>query len=112
MVEFEISHMPDGTGLKITGELDVATAPELSKALLDLSPANSHVTLDLTELTFIDSCGIRAILSLARSDNGDGPVVLLNPTEAVSRVLEILDLDRHTGIEVVDHRKQPPAASG
>ena len=112
MVEFGISRIPDGTGLKLTGELDVATAPELTKALLDLSPATMPVTLDLTELTFIDSCGIRAILSLARSVNGDGPVVLLNPTEAVSRVLEILDLDRHTGIEVVDHRKQPPAASG
>jgi anti-sigma B factor antagonist len=100
MFELEISRIPDGTGLKLTGELDVATAPELTRALLDLSPTNTRVTLDLTELTFVDSCGIRAILALARSVNGNGPVVLLNPTEAVSRVFEILDLDEHVGIEV------------
>jgi anti-anti-sigma factor len=100
MFELGISRLPDGTGLKLSGELDVATAPELTKALLDLSPANTRVTLDLKELTFVDSCGIRAILALARSANGNGPVVLLNPTDAVSRVLEILGLDEHVGIEV------------
>ena len=100
MVEFEITPMPDGTGLKLVGELDVATTPALNKAISDLSPARTQVTLDLAELTFVDSCGIHAILSLAKSINGNGPLVLLNPTEAVSRVLEILDLDKHAGIEV------------
>jgi anti-sigma B factor antagonist len=98
--EFEISPIPEGTGLKLVGELDVATAPELTKALLDLSPHDTY-TLDLSELTFVDSGGIRAILSLARSVNGNGPLVLLNPTEGVSRVLEILGLDEHSGIQVV-----------
>jgi anti-sigma B factor antagonist len=107
MFELEISRIPDGTGLKLSGELDVATAPELTKALLDLSPANTRVTLDLTELTFVDSCGIRAILALARSANGNGPVVLLNPTEAVSRVFEILGLDGHVGIEVQQDGQLP-----
>jgi anti-sigma B factor antagonist len=100
MFELEISRIPDGTGLKLAGELDVATAPKLATALLDWSPANTHVTLDLAELTFVDSCGIRAILALARSVNPNGLVVLLNPTEAVSRVFEILNLDKHVGIEV------------
>jgi anti-sigma B factor antagonist len=100
MFELEISRIPDGTGLKLNGELDVATAPKLTTASLDWSPADTHVTLDLTELTFVDSCGIRAILALARSVNPNGLVVLLNPTEAVSRVFEILNLDEHVGIEV------------
>ena len=97
--DFEISPMPDGTGLKLVGELDVATTPELSRALLDLSP-HAISTLDLSELTFVDSSGVHAILALAKSVNGNGPLVLLNPTEAVSRVLEILGLDEHAGIRV------------
>ena len=35
MSEFEITRMQDGAGLKLIGELDLATTPELSKALLD-----------------------------------------------------------------------------
>ena len=108
MSEFEISRIPDGTGLKLIGELDVATSPALIKALLDLPRADTQVTLDLGEVTFVDSCGIRAILSLAKSANGSGPVILLNPSEAVSRVFEILGLEDHVGIEVRGERTKRP----
>jgi anti-anti-sigma factor len=100
MSEFEISPIPEGTGLKLVGELDVATTPDLTKALHNLPLAASQVTLDLSELTFIDSCGIHAILVLAKSANGHGPVILLNPTQAVSRVFKILNLEEHVGFEV------------
>jgi anti-anti-sigma factor len=108
MSEFEISRIPDGTGLKLIGELDVATSPRLTKALLELPGADTQVTLDLAEITFVDSCGIRAILSLAKSANGNGPVILLNPSEAVSRVFEILGLEHHVGIEVRGGRSMRP----
>jgi anti-anti-sigma factor len=100
MSEFEITRMQGGAGLKLAGELDLATTPELSKALLDPSLPESQFRLDLSELTFVDSCGIRAILMLAKSQNGRGPLVLLNPTAPVSRVFELLGLDEHAGIEV------------
>ena len=100
MSEFEISPIPDGTGLKLSGELDLATTPKLTKALGDQPLDAGPVTLDLSELTFIDSCGLRGILALASSVNGNGPVVLLNPTTAVSRVFEILNLYEHVGLEI------------
>ena len=92
--------MHDGVGLKLVGELDLATTPELTDALLDTSMSASPVSLDLSELTFVDSCGIHAILTLARSQNGRGPLVLLNPSAHVSRLFELLGLDEHDGIEV------------
>jgi len=100
MSEFEISPMPGGAGLKLCGELDLATTPKLTKALGDQPLDAGPVTLDLSELTFIDSCGLREILALASSVNGNGPVVLLNPTKAVSRVFEILNLYQHAGLEI------------
>ena len=100
MCEFEISRIPDGTGLKLVGELDVATAPRLIEAVHDTSITARPVTLDLAELTFVDSSGIHAILTLAESLNGDGPLVILNPSDAVVRVFEILGLHEHGGIEV------------
>ena len=100
MAEFEILPMPEGAGLKVVGELDLSTAPDFSKALLDLPPTDSHATLDFSELTFIDSCGIHAILAFAKSVNGDGPVVILNPSKQIWRVFEILDIAKHSGIEI------------
>ena len=100
MSEFEISRMQDGVGLKLVGELDLATAPELNKALLDPSLPETQLRLDLSELTFVDSCGIHAILTLARSQDGRGPLVLLDPSAHVSRLIELLGLDQHAGIEV------------
>ena len=74
MSEFRISRPDGGTQLKIVGELDVATAPRLTEALRDLRAG--EVVLDLSELTFLDSCGTRALLELARARNGNGPVVI------------------------------------
>jgi len=98
--------MKDGVGLKLVGELDLATTPELSKALLDPSLPETQLRLDLSELTFVDSCGIRAILTLARSHDGRGRLVLLDPSAQVSRLFELLGFDEHAGIEV--RRSVPP----
>ena len=100
MSEFEISSIPEGTGFKLVGELDVATVPKLTKALLEQPIRGTPVTLDLSELTFVDSCGIHAILAVASSLNGNGPLVIANPTGTVMRVFEILGLDAHAGLEI------------
>jgi anti-anti-sigma factor len=73
----------DGNGLKLVGELDVATAPQLTAALRGMPPTG-EVVLDLSELTFIDSCGVHAILDLANTRNGDGSVVILDPSDPVA----------------------------
>jgi anti-sigma B factor antagonist len=86
-------------GLRLIGELDLATAPAL-KAAFDELPARGSVTLDLTELTFIDSSGLHAIMQFAPSLNGDGPLTLANPSAHVSRLLEIVHMDSHPGIRI------------
>ena len=106
MSEFEISRLDEGA-LKVTGELDVATAPQLTSALSEASP-EGEVVLDLSELTFLDSCGVRSILELARTRNGNGPVVIVDASPAVVRVFEILDLAHHPGIELRRTAKPVP----
>jgi anti-anti-sigma factor len=99
MADFEISTTSDGAGLKASGELDLATAPRLTEALLR-TPVRGEVSLDLSEISFLDSSGVHAILAFARSRNGSGQLVILNPSEPVARVLEIAGIDLHEGIEV------------
>src|SRR6187200_2664287 len=66
---------PPQHGLRLIGELDMATVNHLETALEAVSH-NGPVTLDLAQLTFIDSTGLHAIMAFARSQNGSGPLIL------------------------------------
>ena len=107
MSVFEISPLVNGKGLRLAGELDLAAAPRLTEALLDFASAKGEVHLDLTEVSFLDSSGLRVILALARSRVDKGSVVLLDPTAAIVRVLEIAAIDEHPGIEIRHPSAEP-----
>jgi anti-anti-sigma factor len=85
--------------LRLIGELDVATVPALEDAFASLA-GDGPVTLDLSELTFIDSSGLHAIVQFASSLDGEGPLTLAHPSENVLRLLEIVKLDAHPGIRI------------
>ena len=95
----ELSPLVDNAGIKLTGEVDLATARQLTDALANIS-TRSEVHLELSELAFMDSSGLRAIVTFARSRNGAGPVVLLNPSRGIARLFEISCLEQHAKIEV------------
>jgi len=87
----------------VTGDLDLATAPLLRRALRDAQLYARVVVLDLRELTFIESTGVHVILDAAAGVRcGDGRLILvrgptqvdlaLTLTDATSQVL-IVDLD-------------------
>jgi hypothetical protein len=74
-----------------------AAAAFVQPACLELPLLDPQVA---RELTFLDSCGVHAILEFARAQNGNGPVVILDPSDAVTRVLEIIGIDQHAGMEL------------
>ncbi len=95
----ELSPLVNDAGIKLAGEVDLATARQLTDALANIS-THSEVHLELSELTFMDSSGLGAIVAFARSRNGGGPVVLLNPSAGIERLFEISSLEQHPKIEV------------
>jgi anti-sigma B factor antagonist len=94
---FELDIEVEGVAavVNLKGELDIAAAPALTKALDELATRDIRsVVLDLRGLDFIDSSGLRAILradALAR-DNGH-ELLLVRGTEAVQRVFELTRMD-------------------
>lgn len=97
---FEISPIHPLVGLRLAGELDLFTSSKLTLALADVD-ATDPIHVDLSELTFIDSAGIGAILTFAGSRSAPGRVVLVNPSEPVRRALEIAGLDQHPAVEIL-----------
>ena len=79
--------------IAVAGELDIATAPELC-AQLDAVRAvrRPRVLVDLTDLTFCDSTGLRALMGAAREVRAQGGqfAIACPPLGAVARVLEIV----------------------
>ena len=87
--------------LTIRGELDAYTAPGLEEQIAKLLGEDVHeIVLDLTDTTFLDSSGLRAILTAQRRLSDDhGQLMLRSPSEPVTRLLEITGLTDHFAIE-------------
>ncbi len=79
----------------VNGELDLSTAPELSRSLSDvLDQHPQRVTLELGGLDFIDSTGLTLLVRTSkRLKDHEGSLELAHPTPPVRRVLEIVGLD-------------------
>lgn len=80
------------TLLHLSGELDAASASTLASALDPLTSRGGVVGLDLAELTFMDSTGIKALCEASERLGERGRVVLFNPPAFVFRILEIAGL--------------------
>ncbi len=76
------------------GELDIATTPELEQALDDASTQNvKEIVLDLRELTFMDSTGLRALAEAnMRADDSGVALSIIRGPRQIERVLEISGL--------------------
>jgi anti-sigma B factor antagonist len=78
----------------LLGELDMSTAPQLRDELLRLvSGGATMVTVDLSELAFVDSTGLSVLITgLKRLRQQGGEMALRSPKPGTRRVLEITGL--------------------
>src|SRR5579863_432825 len=91
----EVTELSGGTFVAaLSGEMDIATSPELASRLATVrGPVPYHVLVDLSELTFIDSTGIKALLSSAKDLEGrGGGLIVFAPMPNVQRVFDIVQL--------------------
>jgi len=95
-----ISRTSDPNGIQIEGEIDLANATDLERALRE-AVAHGPVTIDLRDLTFIDSSGLHAILRVATSLNGTMPIRLVGASGHVANLLKIVGLTDLPQFEVI-----------
>jgi len=91
----ETVHDRDGVVVFVRGELDLASGPALGRRVLELlSLPISWLTLDLAELTFVDSSGIAMLNYVRRTaeEHNVGFRLAAVPHQA-QRVLEITAMD-------------------
>jgi anti-sigma B factor antagonist len=80
--------------VRLTGEVDVATAPELDRRLQETAAGgHTHVLIDLSEVEFMDSTGLQSIVRAQYSADSDGRRLTLRPgSPQVQRLFAITGL--------------------
>jgi anti-sigma B factor antagonist len=92
--------LPGGLALTVSGELDLATSPELREHLAAaLESGMTRVVVDLREVTFMDSIGLAAIVHARSRLRADGCLALVvAPGSYAELVLEIAGMPRALAI--------------
>ena len=102
---------PGTLTIGLDGELDLATAPALERLLREVERDRwPTVVLDLRQLSFIDSSGIRALLTANdRIGRRGGRMFVRHPSRAVRRTLAAIGVD---GIlDIADAVDEPTLAA-
>lgn len=85
--------------LHLRGELDVAGEGTIFDGFRVRGDGQQRLVMDLSELTFIDSAGVRALMRVhARLDHR--PLVLRSPQSQVRRVLYLVAADTWPNVTI------------
>jgi len=95
MTQLTITPTEDPPGLRLAGEVDMATVAQLKGALAEALTPGIPLTIDMSEVRFIDSTGLHVLVSAAQGANGDNgarKITLRHPSPQVMRVVEIIGI--------------------
>jgi anti-anti-sigma factor len=96
MTSIDVREADGGVVLVPSGRLTVVTAPQLRTAVAERIAAGDRlVVVDLSGTEFVDSSGLGALISCLKSARqAGGDLRIVAPTEQVSMVLKMTNLDR------------------
>lgn len=101
-LEIAVSHANGARVVRLKGEFDLAGVPAFEREVgRDPGPHEKTLVLDMRELTFLDSSGLRAVLMADRAVQADARrFVIVRGPERVNRVLELTGVEDR--LELVD----------
>ena len=93
----EIKKVSEGSALTISlsGRLDAVTALELDKDLSASLNGVDDLTIDLADLEYISSAGLRTLLKLQKRMDKQGSMRIKNVRENVREVLDMTGFSSH-----------------
>ncbi|MDO4869923.1 MAG: STAS domain-containing protein [Bacillota bacterium] len=87
----KIDKVPEGTKLTInvSGRLDTTTAPQLDEELKASIDGIESLIMDLDELEYISSAGLRVLLYAQKVMNKQGEMIVRNANEQIMEIFEV-----------------------
>jgi anti-sigma B factor antagonist len=104
----DVHEGPDGgASVQLSGDLDLGSSPQFEQELGRLlATPRARMTIDLQGLAFVDSCGLRAILTAQRECEQAGCALTLIAGEQAQRLFDL------TGVSESLPLVHPPGAQG
>lgn len=75
--------------LSLEGRLDTVTAPELEAKIASSIEGITKLVINMEELEYISSAGLRVLLSAQKRMNKQGALVLRNVCETIMEIFDI-----------------------
>ena len=85
----EIKRNAEETTIKLVGRLDTTTAPALDKTINEDIAGTKNLVLDVKELEYISSAGLRVLLGAQKKMQKIGSMKVTNVREEVMEVFEM-----------------------
>ncbi len=86
-----ITKTRDGKKLLVAleGRLDTNTAPELEESLSDELDDITELVIDLKDLEYISSAGLRVLLACQKKMMKQGKMTVCNPNDVITEIFEV-----------------------
>jgi anti-sigma B factor antagonist len=76
--------------VELTGDIDASTAPKIQAQVLPLIESNKKILLDLSDVAYMSSAGLRVLLSLYRQTTAkNGNLVLVGLSEDIEDTMSV-----------------------
>ena len=75
--------------VSLSGRLDTTTAPQLEEELKNSLDGVTELTLDLAQLEYISSAGLRVVLSAQKIISKRGQMTVTGANETVMEIFEV-----------------------
>lgn len=75
--------------LSVSGRVDTTTAPELEKTIVENIEGIDALVLDLKDMSYTSSAGLRAILKAQKLMNKQGSMKVINVQKDVMEIFEM-----------------------
>lgn len=75
--------------VEIEGRLDTSTAPEFESFVNDNIAGVAELIIDMKNLDYISSAGLRVLLSAQKKMNAVGKMIVKNANETVKEIFEV-----------------------
>src|SRR5699024_2042916 len=94
--------------VKVSGEIDVYTAPEVKDKLLPLTEVHGNdIQVDLKDITYMDSTGLGVFISAYKSaKEHESSMEVINAKDRVSRLFKVTGLDEVMNVRFDDNNKE------
>jgi anti-sigma B factor antagonist len=115
MLEIQVEQADDYTLCRPVGELDAYTVGQFRESLAELSGAG-RLLIDLSEVPFMDSAGLGALIGgIRRAREAEGEVAVVCSRPTLTRLLHTTGFDRIVAVketldEAVEALSDPDSA--